>query len=146
IACIDRVDETASLSYLRGQLLHAHATEVTAEGLHANPIAGTFRASHVVHSLAVGSRNAEALGLAALPERSDGFWPRRGICREIQRRTSPAGERVPFERIAFALIELFRGVLERPREPIELTRCRIPETAIEERGRDPDGRGKRQQC
>ena len=57
----------------------------------------------------------------------------------------PPGERVLLQRVAFALVELLRGGLERPRQPIELARRRVAEAAVEERRRDPDGGAERQQ-
>ena len=138
-------DEPARLSNLGGQLFHADAAQITAVDLDAGPAAGTVDAPHVVHALAAGARHAEALGLAALPERSDGLGPLRRVRRRVDRRARPARERVLLQRVAFPLVELFRGVLERPGQSIELARRRISEAAVEERRRDPDGCAERQQ-
>ena len=145
VARIDRVHEAARLSNLGGQLLHADAAQVTAVDLDAGLAAGTVHAPHVVHALAAGPRHAEALGLAALPERSD--RARATPPRSPPRRSSarPARERVLLQRVAFPLVELLRGGLERPRESIELARRRIAQAAVEERRRDPDGGAERQQ-
>ena len=145
IARIDLVHEAARLSKLRGQLLHADAAQVTAVDLDATHVAGTVRSPHVVHALAAGARHAKALGLAALPERSDGLGPLGRVRRRVHRRRCPARERVLLQRVAFPLVELLRGGLERPRESIELARCRIAQAAVEERRRDPDGGAERQQ-
>ena len=47
--------------------------------------------------------------------------------------------------VAFALVELLRGRFQRPRQSIELAGRRVAKTPVEQRGRDPDGCGERQQ-
>jgi hypothetical protein len=113
VACIDRVDEAARSAKLSGQLFHADATQIAAVDLDAR--AGRIvHPAHVVHALAVRSRYAETLALAALPERSNGLGPRCRVRRREHGRGRPPRERVQLQRVAFALVELLRGGLERP--------------------------------
>ena len=86
IARIDLVHEAARLPQLGGQLLHADAAQVAAGDLDATRAAGPVRPPHVVDALAAGPRHAKALGLTALPERSDGLGPLGRVRRRVDRR------------------------------------------------------------
>ena len=142
---IDGVDELTGLSKLGGQLFHADAAQITAVDVDPRRTIRGVDPPHVVHALAASTGYAEALGLTALPERSDRLRPPRGVRCRVGRGAHPPGEAVVLQRRAFALVELFGGVLERPGQSIELARRRIAEAAIEERRRDPDGGAERHQ-
>ncbi len=142
---VDRVDELPGLSKLGGQLFHADARQITAVDLDFRRAVRPVDPPHVVHTLAASAGDAEALGLTALPERSDRLGPPRRVRCRVGRRVRPPGEGVLLQSVAFALVELLRGVLERPGQAIELARRRIAKAAIEERRRDPDSGAERQQ-
>ena len=108
IARIDLAHETARLSKLGGQLLHADAAQVTAVDLDATHVAGTVRAPHVVHALAARRptrrsaqphRSPRTSGRArATRPRSS---PRVRVGRVCGRRARPASaRRVPADRTA----------------------------------------------
>ena len=101
-------------------------------------------APQVVHVIAAGSRQAEALGFAALPERATARASVAASGDGVRRRRDAAGQRVLLQRVALALIELPHGRFERARQPIEFAGRRVAEAAIEQRRRDPDRRGQRQ--
>ena len=145
VALFNRVHEAASVSNLSGQLIHPDAAQVPAVDLDAGLTARTIHTPHVVHALPAGPRDDEALGLPALPERSDLIRPLLRVRLHVRRRASPARERVLLQGITFALVELLRGELERPGQLVELPGCRVAEAAVEERRGDPDGRAERQQ-
>ena len=146
VARIDRVHEAARLSNLGGQLFHADAAQVAAVDLDAGLAAGTVHAPHVVHALAAGARTRRSARAPRSPRtigRTRATRDAFAAAYVVGRR--PARERVLLQRVAFPLVELLRGGLERPGESIELARCRVAQAAVEERRRDPDGCAERQQ-
>jgi hypothetical protein len=143
IACVHLVDDPSRLRQLRRQIFHAHATELVSVQLDAAGRA--VGPSQVVEAIAARPRDPEPLLLAAVPERTDRGWPPPLLRRAVVPRRNPAVFGVALERGALSLVELLAGGLERARQPIELSRRRVAQAAVEQRRGDEDRRDQRQQ-
>ncbi len=64
-----------------------------------------------------------------------------GARRSVALRLQAAGQRVVLQRIAGALVQLFAGLLQGAREPVQLSGRGIAQTAIQQRSGDPEGGG-----